>query len=169
MPFGISLAPEKFQRRQNKLLSNLEGVDVIADDVLVCGCGDSDNEALRDHDKNLKALLQKARVVNLKLNKDKLQLRLGSVPDMEHLITTDGLKPDPSKIKAIQFMQKCNDTAGVQRYLGFENYLSRFLSKLSTLSKSSRKLTSQNAEWDWTIEHDKAFEKLSISYHKLLC
>ena len=87
---------------------------------------------------------------------------------MGHLLTTDGLKPDPSKIKAIQFNQKLSDAAGVQRYFGFVNYLSQFLSKLSTLSESSRKLTFQNAECDWTIEHDKAFEKLSISYRKLL-
>ena len=69
MPFGISSAPEEFQRRQNELLGDLEGVDVIADDVLVYRCGDSDEEALRDHEKNLKALLQRACVVNLKLTK----------------------------------------------------------------------------------------------------
>ena len=69
MPFGISSAPEEFQRRQNKLLGYLEGFDVIADDILVYGCGDSDEEALRDHDKNLKALLQRARVENLKFSK----------------------------------------------------------------------------------------------------
>ena len=34
-PFGISSAPEEFQRRQNELLGDLEGVDVIAHDVLV--------------------------------------------------------------------------------------------------------------------------------------
>ena len=69
MPFGISSALEEFQRRQNKLLGYLEGFDVIADDILVYGCGDSDEEALRDHDKNLKALLQRARVENLKFSK----------------------------------------------------------------------------------------------------
>ena len=49
IPFGISSAPGEFQRRQNKLLGDLEAVDVIADDILVYGCGDSDEEALRDH------------------------------------------------------------------------------------------------------------------------
>ena len=84
----------------------------------------------------------------MKFNKDKLQLRLRSVPYMAHLLTADGLKPDPSKIKVIQFMQKPSDTAGVQRYLGFVNYLSRFLPKLSTLCEPLRKRTSENAEWD---------------------
>ena len=59
MPFGISSAPEEFQRRQNELLDDLAGVEVIVDEVLVYGCSDSDEEALRGHDKNLKALLQR--------------------------------------------------------------------------------------------------------------
>ena len=117
----------------------------------------------------MKALLQRARVVNLKFNKDKLQLILRSVPYMGHLLTADGLKPDISKIKAIQFMQKPSDAAGVQRYLGFANYLLQFLPKLSILCEPFRKLTSKHAEWDWTIKHDKAFKKLNIFYRKLLC
>ena len=94
------------------------------------------------------------------VNKDKLQLRLRSVPYMGHLLMADGLKPDPSKIKAIRFMQKPSDAAGLRRYLGFVNYLLRFFPKLSTLCEPLRKLISKNAEWDWTIEHDKACEKI---------
>ena len=67
---------------------------------------------LVDHDKNLKSLLQRARDVNLKFNKDQLQLRLSSVPYMGHLITSEGLKPDPQKAPAIQFMQKKNERSG---------------------------------------------------------
>ena len=127
MPFGISLASEEFQRRQHEVLENLNGVDVIVDDILVYGRGETYEEALADHDKNLKALLQRACDVNLKFNKDKLQLRLSSVPYMEHLITAEELKPDPKKTQTIQFMQKPKDQAAVQRYLEFVNYLSKFL------------------------------------------
>ena len=50
---------------------------------------------------------------------------------MGDLHTSDGLKLDPRKTLAIQQMQKPNDVAAVQRYLGFLNYLSEFLPKLS--------------------------------------
>ena len=113
MPFGISSAPEEFQRRQHEVLENLNGVDVIADDILVYGREKTYEEALADHDKNLKALLQRARDVNLKFNNDKLQLRLSSVPYMGHLITAVGLKPIPQKTQAIQFRQKPEDQAAV--------------------------------------------------------
>ena len=35
MPFGISVAPEEFQRRIDETLEGLEGVKAISDDVLV--------------------------------------------------------------------------------------------------------------------------------------
>ena len=142
------------------MLENLNGVDVIADDILVYGRGETYEEALADHDKNLKALLQRARDENLKFNKDKLQLRLSSVPYMGHLITAEGLKPDPQKTLAIQFMQKPKDQAAVQRYLGFVNYWSKFLPKLSTLCEPLRELTKKNADWVWSDKQDIAFETI---------
>ena len=42
MPFGISSAPEGFQRRLQDALHGLEGVAVVADDTLVYGTGKTD-------------------------------------------------------------------------------------------------------------------------------
>jgi len=39
MPFGISSAPEEFQRRMHAIVQGLHGVEVIADDKFVFGCG----------------------------------------------------------------------------------------------------------------------------------
>ena len=75
MPLVPEQMTEEFQRRQHELLEELHSVNVIAHHFLVYGCGEIHEEALRDHDKKLKALLQQAWKVNLKFNKDKLQLR----------------------------------------------------------------------------------------------
>lgn len=72
-----------------------------------------------------------SREKNLKLqNKDKIRLGLKEVPFIGHLISREGLKPDPTKVEAAVFMPKPTDVASVQRYIGY-TYLSRFLSKLS--------------------------------------
>ena len=39
MPFGISPAPEEFQRRLDQSLAGLNGCKAVADDILVFGCG----------------------------------------------------------------------------------------------------------------------------------
>ena len=57
IPFGIYSAPEIFQRRMHEMIEGLQGVEVVADDFLVFGRGELLEEANRDHDKNLDALL----------------------------------------------------------------------------------------------------------------
>ena len=44
MPFGISSAPEVFQRRMHELAEDLEGVEVVADDFVVVGFGESQEQ-----------------------------------------------------------------------------------------------------------------------------
>lgn len=61
LPFGMSFAPELYQRKQHKLLAGLSGIEPIADDILVVGCGDTDEETNRAHDTNLIALMDRCR------------------------------------------------------------------------------------------------------------
>ncbi|CAG2223901.1 unnamed protein product [Mytilus edulis] len=61
MPFGISPAPEEFQRRMDEALEGLKGVKVIHDDILIYGCGTNDKDAQEDHDKNLIGLMDRCR------------------------------------------------------------------------------------------------------------
>jgi len=122
MPFEISSAPEEFQRRQHEITEGLQGVYVIADDILVYGCGATEAEAIVDHDKNLFNLLTRAREKNLKFNKSKLKLRLKLVSYMGHLLTPEGVKADPAKVKAIADMPLPHDVTRMQRLLGFVNY-----------------------------------------------
>ena len=65
MPFGISYAPEIWQRKMHEAIEGLQGVEVIGDDFLVCGFGDTVDEAAKDHDQNLTALIQIWHELNL--------------------------------------------------------------------------------------------------------
>ena len=53
MPFGSSLGPEEYHRRQHEALEGLTGVVNKVDDILVFGSGNSIEEAEKDHDINL--------------------------------------------------------------------------------------------------------------------
>ena len=124
MPFGITLAPEVFESKLQECLADLPGVKVIRDDILVVGCGDTDSEALVNHDQNVFRLLERAKQVNLKLNKNKVKLREAGVKFMGHVISKDGLKPDPENVSAIKNMPKPRSKPEVLTVLGFLNYLS---------------------------------------------
>lgn len=58
----MSVAPEVYQRKQHELLAGLKGIEPIADDILVVGCGETDEEAGSDHDTKLLALLGRCRL-----------------------------------------------------------------------------------------------------------
>lgn len=130
MPFGLAPAPEKFQRRQQQVLEGIPGVLTIHEDILLYGGGDTYEKASRDHDVQLYKLMMPCREQNIKLNKDKMKLPLDQVPYIGHLLTSQGLKPDPEKVKAIIEMPKLQDVAGVRRFIGFVNYLSKFMPSL---------------------------------------
>ena len=55
MLFGISSAPEEFQRRLEECLEGLDNVE--ADDIVIYGAGDTEEEADASHDRALRALL----------------------------------------------------------------------------------------------------------------
>ena len=160
MPFGISSAPEEFQRRMHEVCQGLDGVAVIADDILVYGCGDTEDEYMKDHDANLTALLKRARETNLKLNRKKLKLRLSEVVYMGHRLTAKGVQPDPAKVKAIVEMPSPQSKKAVERFLGCVTYLSRFLPQLAEMVQPIRQLTEKNVEFMWQTQQASALDRV---------
>jgi len=160
MPFGISSDPEEFQRRLQAALHGLEGVSVVADDILVFGCGDSDETARQDHDGKLVNLLERAREKQLKFNSNKLRLHMKELQYIGHRLTTQGVKPDPAKVAAIKEMAEPTSAQEVRRFLGMANYLSRFLPSLSQISELHRKLTEQEAAFHWGSNEEAAFKQI---------
>ena len=82
------------------------------------------------------------------------------VPYVGHVLTKDGLKPDPSKIEVIQEMSRPSDVNGVKRIVGLANYLTRFLENLADICEPFRQLTRKDAEWHWSEEHENAFQRI---------
>lgn len=158
MPFGICSAPEIFQRHMHRLIEGLTGVEVVADDFVVYGCGKSDSEAMIDHDKKLHQFLQRCEERNVVLGKEKLQFKLSEAPFVGHIITSEGLKPAPQKIKAVREMPAPTDVSGVRRFLGMIQYLSKFLPRLADMTTPLRELTKKDVIYEWQEAQEKSFE-----------
>ncbi len=160
LPFGISSAPEEYQRRQHEVLEGLEGVVNVADDILIFGQGDSYEEAERDHDTNLIALLERCRERNLKLNPKKLKFKMKSVSFMGHTVTDSGLAPDKSKVEAITSMPIPEDKKAVQYFVGMCNFLSQFLPRLSKVCATLHEVSTPQGDFCWSSTQQAAFDKI---------
>jgi len=71
-----------------------------------------------------------------------------------------GVKPDPDKIEAITRMPPPVDKKGVERLLGFVNYLAKFIPNLSSVTEPVRKLLKKEVEFTWSHEQQKAYDKI---------
>ena len=75
-------------------------------------------------------------------------------PCIGHVLTPDGLKPDPSKVKEIVAMPTPSDKKALQRLLGMIAYLAKFLPNLSDVTEPLRRLFTQEImEGSETVDH----------------
>ena len=155
LPFGLSLSSEIFQKRLLQALKGLAGVARIADDILIYGVGDTLKEATQDHYKNLTSLLEHCKEKSIRLNKEKVALRVQQLDFMGHQLTAQGLKPDISKVEAILKLETPKTKEDIERLIGTANYLSKFLLKLSQVMEPLTRLTQKEVEWCWGDAEEK--------------
>ncbi|RXN17021.1 RNA-directed DNA polymerase-like protein [Labeo rohita] len=90
LPFGITSAPEIFQRKMAETLLGLEGVYVYMDDILVYG------DTMEQHDQRLTKVLERIESAGLKLNHEKCLLRQQQLHSLGHLIDKSGMRGQSS-------------------------------------------------------------------------
>ena len=91
LPFGISSAPEHFQKCMSAILSGVEGVVVQMDNILVFGKDQA------EHDARLFKVLTRIRESGANLNPDKCEVSKSSVNFLGHIVNENGITADPSK------------------------------------------------------------------------
>ena len=98
--FGINSAFEIFQKKIELVINECEGAKNISDDILVWG------ETLEEHNSRLHNVLQKLFEAGLRLNKTKCIFAASSLVFAGHKLTPEGIKPEESKISAIQHLKQ---------------------------------------------------------------
>ena len=154
LPFGLKSSQDLFQRKVDECFEGIPGVVALVDDILVYG----PNRA--EHDKALIKVLNCARQKGLKLNKDKLHVAVSRVKYFGHILTTDGIEPDPDKVSAIRDMPPPTSKAELETFLGMVTYLSKFSPNLSEATSPMRQLLAKNIQFVWEEPQIKAFEKV---------
>ena len=154
VPFGINTSGDIFNSVMTELFQDLEGVEIIVDDILVHG------STKQEHDIRVRRMLERAREVGLKLNPQKARVGLDQVDYVGHTISKEGLKPNTEYVKAIVDMPEPSSKEDVHRFVAMCGYLQKFIPNLSTHTKPLRQLIEQKVEWHWESHHQKAFQTL---------
>ncbi|UYV79257.1 K02A2.6-like, partial [Cordylochernes scorpioides] len=154
MPFGISLAPEYFQRVMSIILQGMDGVMCYLDDILIFA---SDSKT---HDRILRLVLRKLKEAKVSLNKAKCVFGVPRINFLGHILDKDGIRPDPAKIEAVAKMPAPTDVHGVRRFLGMVNHLGRFVENLSEIVAPLNQLLVKGQDFVWDCSQERAFRKL---------
>ena len=151
LPFGISCAPELFQKRMSTMLEGLQGVLCLMDDVLVYG---RDQE---DHDKKLEAVLQRIQSAGVTFNPDKCEFSKDQLKFLGHIINKDGVRADPAKIQAILDLPPPSNIPQMRQFVGMINQLAKFVPNCAHVIRPLTELLSSKRTWQWGPTQKEAF------------
>ena len=111
LPFGISSAPEFFQKRMSEILRSSEGVVELIDDVLVHGSSEE------EHHQRLTAVLERLRTEGVTLNQNKCTFYTNVIHFLGQKVDQNEVSPDKEEIRAIQEIPRPKDDQPAQQIL----------------------------------------------------
>ena len=158
LPFGISSAPEHFQRRMSELLTGLEGVQCQMDDILVFGKDEVEHN-------RLVVVLQCIEEAGVTLNPEKCEFNKRELTFLGHVIDSEGICADPKKTAAIQGVQPPTSVPEL-RFMGMVNELGKFTPNLAVLTQPLRALLSKSSAWTWDSAQSIAFQQVKDELSK---
>lgn len=159
LPMGMKTSPSAFSRAMTVALSGLtyEKCLVYLDDLVVFG------RNLETHNRNLFDVFERLRKVNLKLNPSKCQFLKKEVLYLGHVVSAEGVKPDPQKISVLKDYPTPKCTDDVKRFVAFCNYYRKFIPSFSETAMPLNKLTRKDERFVWSEQCEQAFQKLKTA------
>lgn len=162
LPFGLCNAPDIFQEIcQTVILSGCRGVRNYLDDILVHG------KTKEEHDENLQAVLSRLAEHNVNLNKEKCVFGKGSVKFLGFTLSSDGLKIEEEKLKAIKNFRSPESQSEVKSFLGLINFVERFIPRRADKTERLRELSKLDSFY-WTDEEEEEFQFLKDEALKMV-
>ena len=126
--FGTSSAAEVFEDAIQQILSGIQGVRNVTDDINILG---RDQQA---HDRALDAVFARLRTKNLTLNPTKCEFNKSTINFFGYTFSKNGVSPDPKKVATINNAKPPSNAHEFRSFLGMTNYCSRFIPIYSTIT-----------------------------------
>lgn len=116
------------------------------DDIVIFGA------SLQEHNKRFIEVLRRMRENNLKLQSNKCEFLRKEVTYFGHIITENGISPDPSKLEAVKNFPTPRKIRDIQAFLRLAEYYRKFIENFSKIATPLTKLTKKENKFEWTQE-----------------
>ena len=141
LPFGLSNSPAVFQRTMSsffqKAFTYPDGTTVTAlgsfiqvymDDLLIY------SKTAEDHLRHLRFVFDTLKDVRIYLNPKKCEFNKPEVRFLGHLVSRNGVRPDPAKVSVMQDWPAPKNKQDLYKFLGFANYFRSFIRNYATIA-----------------------------------
>ena len=161
MPFGLCNAPSTFQRCMELIFRGMQWKTLLIylDDIILF------SSTLDDHFEKLDEVLSRLKNADLKLKPSKCEFIKEEVTYLGHVVSKEGIKPNPKIIEAVKNWKIPQSVKEVQQFLGLCNYYRQYVLKFSEIASPLSRLTRKDVPFLWTEECNISFNTLK----KALC
>ena len=156
MPFGLTNAGATFQRFMDAVLAGLKWniLLVYIDDIIVF------SPTFEQHLIDLRLMFDRIRAAVLKFKAKKCHLFQEELVCLGHVVSADGLRPDPEKTRAIRELRPPRDKNELHSIIGLLGYYRSFVPNFATVAAPLFKLLHLDTEFVWGTPEIKAFDTL---------
>ena len=154
-PFGLTNAPSTFQGLMNSIFKPFlrKFLLVFFDDILIY------NKSWKDHVELVDRVLRLLEEKQLYAKGSKCYFGIQEVEYLGHIVSHEGVKVDPSKIKAIKEWKIPTSIKHLQGFIGLTGYYRKFVKNYGRIAAPLTTLLKRDA-FSWSQTATKAFEHL---------
>ncbi|GJW44924.1 putative reverse transcriptase domain-containing protein [Tanacetum coccineum] len=140
MPFGLTNAPGVFMDLMNRVCKPYldKFVIMFIDDILIY------SKFKEDHEIHLRLVLELLKKERLFAKFSKCEFWLQEVHFLGHVVNSNGIHVDRSKIKAVKNWKASKTLSEIHSFLGLVGYYRRFIMNFSKIVKPLTSLTLKN-------------------------
>ena len=154
VPFGLAQAPTYFENLMNKVLGGLHFTLANLDDVIIF------SESAEQRLNHIQIVLTRLKQAKFRLEKSKCLFFKQELHYLGCLLTTNGIKPQPERIRSISEMKPTKNQKGVREFLGMVGYYQKFINRFADAARPMPKLTRKGVKFKWTDECQTGFNYL---------
>lgn len=153
MPFGLSNAPSTFMRLMTHVLTPFLGKFVVVyfDYILVY------SQSLQEHVEHVRSVFQTLREQKLFANLQKCQFFTDNLVFLGYVVSSAGIKMDPSKVEAIESWPVLKSIHDVRSFHGMVSFYRRFIKNFSSVVAPITECM-KGGTFNWTKEAQESFD-----------
>lgn len=167
MPFGLCNAPATFERMIDTVLRGLKWKTCLCylDDIVIF------STTFTEHLQRLDEVLTCLAHAGLQLNTKKCHFASTSIKVLGHVVSKEGIRPDPEKINAVLNFSRPRSQKELRSFLGLASYFRRFIRNFAAIASPLNKLLTSGTPFIWTEDCETAFKTLkqALTSGPVLC